>query len=185
MIPLWCVSPGGRGGVGGPTARAGRRPEAQAPTTRASREPVLVQLDGLRRLVPEHDDARSTVVTWTGCQFRFNTSVGSSSTLRVIIASEQGCKEGVRRGLNPSPRAPRTRVLPLHHGHHRKRGRIHRLRAEAEGAGVEPARLIARPLSRRVPSPVGWPFRILGLQWAMQGSNLRPPACHAGSGRLS
>lgn len=29
----------------------------------------------------------------------------------------------------------------------------------AEGAGVEPARLIARPLSRRVPSPVGLPFR--------------------------
>src|SRR4051812_41025377 len=34
-------------------------------------------------------------------------------------------------------------------------------RAGAEGAGVEPARLIARPLSRRVPSPIGWPFRII------------------------
>ena len=43
--------------------------------------------------------------------------------------------------------------------------------AAAEGAGVEPARLIARPLSRRVPSPVGWPFRFRQFQWAMQGSN--------------
>ena len=31
----------------------------------------------------------------------------------------RGRGEGVRRGLNPSPRAPRARVLPLHHGHHR------------------------------------------------------------------
>ena len=29
----------------------------------------------------------------------------------------------------------------------------------AEGAGVEPARLSARPPSKRVPSPLGWPFR--------------------------
>jgi hypothetical protein len=31
---------------------------------------------------------------------------------------------------------------------------------QAEGEGVEPSRLIARPLSRRLPSPVGLPFRI-------------------------
>ncbi len=30
----------------------------------------------------------------------------------------------------------------------------------AEGGGVEPPRLIARPLSRRLPSPVGLPFQI-------------------------
>ena len=45
-------------------------------------------------------------------------------------------------------------------------------RAEAEGAGVEPARLIAQPRSRRVPSPIGWPFRNRHFQWAIQGSNL-------------
>ena len=28
---------------------------------------------------------------------------------------------------------------------------------------------------------IGWPFRIVIIQWAMQGSNLRPPACHAGA----
>ena len=30
----------------------------------------------------------------------------------------------------------------------------------AEGAGVEPARLIARRVSTALPSPVGWPFRV-------------------------
>ena len=30
---------------------------------------------------------------------------------------------------------------------------------QAEGEGVEPSRLIARPFSRRLPSPVGLPFR--------------------------
>ena len=42
-------------------------------------------------------------------------------------------------------------------------------RAVAEGAGVEPARLIARPLSRRVPSPIGWPFRIVGPSGRCRG----------------
>ena len=53
-------------------------------------------------------------------------------------------------------------------------------RAGAEGAGVEPARLSARPRSRRVPSPIGWPFRSRS-EWAVQGSNLRPPARHTGA----
>jgi len=47
-------------------------------------------------------------------------------------------KEGARRELNPAPRDPQARVLPLHHGHHR--GRPCATRAAAEGAGVEPAR---------------------------------------------
>ena len=34
-----------------------------------------------------------------------------------------------------------------------------RPRAHAEGEGVEPSRLIARPFSGRLPSPVGLPFR--------------------------
>src|SRR5262249_47524458 len=34
-----------------------------------------------------------------------------------------------------------------------------RPRAQAEGEGVEPSRLIARPFSRRLPSPIGLPFR--------------------------
>jgi hypothetical protein len=44
---------------------------------------------------------------------------------------------------------------------------------EAEGEGVEPSRLIARPVSSRVPSPFGLPFRIVELR--RQESNLRPP----------
>ena len=42
---------------------------------------------------------------------------------------------------------------------------------KAEGEGVEPSRLIARPLSGRLPSPVGLTFRIARLRW--QESNLR------------
>jgi hypothetical protein len=34
-----------------------------------------------------------------------------------------------------------------------------RPRAHAEGEGVEPSRLVARPFSRRLPSPIGLPFR--------------------------
>lgn len=44
---------------------------------------------------------------------------------------------------------------------------------QAEGEGVEPSRLIARPVSNRVPSPIGLPFRIVQLR--RQESNLRPP----------
>ncbi len=47
--------------------------------------------------------------------------------------------QGVRRELNPAPRDSQSRMLPLHHEHHQQG------RTEAEGAGVEPARLIARP----------------------------------------
>src|SRR5688572_22247808 len=32
---------------------------------------------------------------------------------------------------------------------------------QAEGEGVEPSRLVARPLSRRLPSPIGLPFRLI------------------------
>src|SRR3954447_6114139 len=44
---------------------------------------------------------------------------------------------------------------------------------EAEGEGVEPSRLIARPGSGRVPSPIGLSFRFVELR--RQESNLRPP----------
>ena len=41
---------------------------------------------------------------------------------------------------------------------------------QAEGEGVEPSRLIARPFSRRLPSPFGLPFR---FQLRRQESNLQ------------
>ena len=56
--------------------------------------------------------------------------------------------------------------LPLGQGH-----------VKAEGEGVEPSRLIARPptilrmVPGRLPSPVGLPFRLSKLRW--QESNLR------------
>ena len=46
-----------------------------------------------------------------------------------------------------------------------------RARLQAEGEGVEPSRLIARPLSRRLPSPIGLSFRL-----RRQESNLRHDA---------
>ena len=47
----------------------------------------------------------------------------------------------------------------------------------AEGEGVEPSRLIARPGSSRVPSPVGLPFR---CQSGWLDLNQRGPASEAG-----
>ena len=63
---------------------------------------------------------------------------GIAAWLVIHRRLRQGCGEGVRRGLNPSPRAPRARVLPLHHGHHRKGGRIHRLAPERKGRESNP-----------------------------------------------
>ena len=131
--------------LGGPKAPVGR-PHARAAVQGLKLrpigpvvEPVLVGLDGLRRLVPEHDESshhgrdvdRLPVPVQDQC--RELQHVPGHHRLR------QGCSEGVRRGLNPSPRAPRTRVLPLHHGHHRKGGRIHRLAPERKSEGFEPS----------------------------------------------
>src|SRR5262249_58136105 len=54
------------------------------------------------------------------------------------------------------------------------RPRAHR---SAEGEGVEPSRLVARPGSGRVPSPVGLPFRV---QSGWLDLNQRGPAPEAG-----
>src|SRR5262245_6796418 len=55
------------------------------------------------------------------------------------------CLAGVEPGTSTFTA---SHALPLHHRH----------RPSAEGAGVEPARLVARPVSNRLPSPVGWPL---------------------------
>ena len=57
--------------------------------------------------------------------------------------------------------------LPLGQGH-----------VKAEGEGVEPPRLIARPLSGRLPSPVGLTFRFPRLRWL--DSNQRWGKRHVG-----
>ena len=49
--------------------------------------------------------------------------------------------------------------------------------SEAEGEGVEPSRLVARPGSGRVPSPVGLPFRV---ESGWLDLNQRGPASGAG-----
>ncbi len=72
------------------------------------------------------------------------------------------CPAGVEPGTAAerlSRQLGRLAPLPLGQGH-----------VEAEGEGVEPPRLIARPLSGRLPSPVGLTFRITRLRW--QESNL-------------
>ncbi len=61
-----------------------------------------------------------------------------------IIALQSALRES-----NPPRQLGRLAPLPLGQGH-----------IKAEGEGVEPSRLIARPLSRRLPSPIGLPFRI-------------------------
>jgi hypothetical protein len=53
-------------------------------------------------------------------------------------------------GVEPSSAASKTAGLPLADP---------RAAQQAEGEGVEPSRLIAQPFSRRLPSPIGLPFR--------------------------
>src|SRR4051812_31516764 len=59
-------------------------------------------------------------------------------------------------GLEPACPAWKAGASPL------GQGRVggDRRNPAAEGGGVEPPRLIARPRSRRLPSPVGLPFRV-------------------------
>ena len=55
------------------------------------------------------------------------------------------------RGFEPRSPGWKPGVVPL--------DQSRRVSCQAEGEGVEPSRLIARPSSNRVPSPIGLPFR--------------------------
>ena len=57
--------------------------------------------------------------------------------------------------------------------------RSHHDQIRAEGEGVEPSRLIARPISNRVPSPFGLPFRI-SHRVDRRGVEPRFPGCRPG-----
>ena len=77
-----------------------------------------------------------------------------------MVSMEFG-EEGSKRESNPPGQLGRLEPLPIGQGH-----------MKAEGEGVELSRLIARPLSRRLPSPIGLTFRsVQRLRW--QESNLR------------
>src|SRR5262249_61507945 len=67
------------------------------------------------------------------------------------------------RGVEPRSPGWKPGVVPLDQSR----------KTQAEGEGVEPSRLIARPGSGRVPSPIGLSFLIVELR--RQESNLRPP----------
>src|SRR5262249_25877611 len=67
------------------------------------------------------------------------------------------------RGVEPRSPGWKPGVVPLDQSR----------KEQAEGEGVEPSRLIARPGSGRVPAPIGLSFLIVELR--RQESNLRPP----------
>ena len=76
------------------------------------------------------------------------------------------------RGVEPRSPGWKPGVVPLD----QSRGP-----RQAEGEGVEPSRLIARPSSSRVPSPIGLPFRsIISIELRRQESNLRRRRLTAG-----
>ena len=86
------------------------------------------------------------------------------------------CFKGRRPTVSrsPSESAPRGSNPPVRRGRPVPRRSARGTDAsKAEGGGVEPPRLIARPISSRVPSPIGLPFRAFQLR--RQESNLRPP----------
>ena len=67
------------------------------------------------------------------------------------------CKSALRESNPPASDQPSVGArslepLPLGQEH---------VVSSAEGEGVEPSRLIARPLSKRLPSPIGLPFRFM------------------------
>ena len=70
--------------------------------------------------------------------------VQSVASLPAATAPESSIREG---GFEPPPPDSKSGSLP-----------VSRFPSKAEGEGVEPPRLIARPISSRVPSPIGLPF---------------------------
>ena len=85
--------------------------------------------------------------------------------------------------VSRSPRAPRGSRTRLSGLEDRCLGRsardASRKHSRAEGGGVEPPRLIARPFSRRLPSPVGLPFR----DREAPGAGIEPARSSLGTGR--
>lgn len=102
----------------------------------------------------------------------FEPTISTLTGWRALRAAPRGRVVPIRRvpgaGIEPAASAFRARrhyqqQLPRNfHAPH-----------EAEGEGVEPSRLSARPSSSRVPSPFGLPFRQFQLR--RQESNLRRP----------
>ena len=95
------------------------------------------------RLLILPDDFRDRELRGQDSNLRTRDSKSRISTDRNYPASPSALRE-----LNPPVQLGRLVPLPIGQGH-----------VQAEGEGVEPSRLIARPLSGRLPSPVGLPFR--------------------------
>ena len=117
--------------------------------------------------------------------------VQSVASLPAATAPESSIREG---GFEPPPPDSKSGSLPVSRFPRAPRGSRTRLSgledrclcrsardasrqtiSKAEGGGVEPPRLIARPCSRRLPSPVGLPFRFCKEKHRGQESNLRIP----------
>ena len=113
--------------------RAGTRPARRPGPSRSRASPA-----------PGPRSSRGSVASCGSAR----ASAGAGSPSRTSTG-RQGARGDVNlTGIEPA-RPPHKRVC------------CHYTTGTAEGAGVEPARLIARPPSKRVPSPIGWPFRYL------------------------
>ena len=96
------------------------------------------------------------------------------------LADSRECPAGVEPacpawGAGASTARPRARERSQRPGGRFQRADSKSQIPEAEGGGVEPPRLIARPCSRRLPSPVGSPFHsrsALGAGIEPAGSSL-------------
>ena len=80
--------------------------------------------------------------------------------------------EGARRELNPAPRDPQSRVLPLHHGHHRSRHNHRKtcsLKNQRKGRESNPQGYALARLPSGSRRPSGGPSSI--VQYPDQDSN--------------
>jgi hypothetical protein len=96
------------------------------------------------------------------------SSRGSGGRTRTSVTRSKGGRPTTDRPPNRVFRVPRESVLRVSNPPVRRGKPVPCRSAKdaspsgtllAEGEGVEPPRLIARPCSRRLPSPIGWPFR--------------------------
>jgi hypothetical protein len=98
----------------------------------------------------------------------------SSVTGRHVGRATPRVREGAGEGPEESPAGVEPTCSAWEADAWAARPRAH---SSAEGEGVEPSRLIARPVSTGVPSPVGLPFRIAvwmaGFEPAMSGFRRR------------
>ena len=120
------------------------------------------------RLTVRRPRRRSISPTRVGATVFAKSSGGRNRTCGLLIQSQASLPAATTPDQPRVPCGNRTRLASLEGWSLCRSAKGTWIKAEREG--VEPSRLIARPLSKRLPSPIGLPFH---RQHRQQESNLR------------